>query len=116
MRYNAIIILVVLCIVASFLSPLFLSKTNIFTLLRQQVPYLIIAMGVLIVVVTAGIDLSVSSVTAVSSIVVAYSMLKWGLADGGLDTWAAIALGVCTGALFGAVNGFCGRSCACRLS
>jgi ribose transport system permease protein len=106
MRYNAIIILIILCIVASCLSPLFLSKTNIFTLLRQQVPYLIIAMGVLIVIITAGIDLSVSSVTAVSSIVVAYSMLKWGLADGGLDTWGAVALGVCTGALFGAVNGF----------
>ncbi len=35
MRYNAIIILVLLIIVAAFLSPLFLSRTNIFTLLDE---------------------------------------------------------------------------------
>ncbi len=104
-RYNAIIILVLLVIVASSLSPLFISKTNIFTLLRQQVPYLIIAMGALIVIITGGIDLSVSSVAAVSSILVAYSMTKWGLANGGWDTWGAIAIGVGVGAVFGAVNG-----------
>ncbi|SHH72887.1 monosaccharide ABC transporter membrane protein, CUT2 family [Sporobacter termitidis DSM 10068] len=106
MRYNAIIILVILCIIASVLSPLFVSKTNIFTLLRQQVPYLIIAMGMLMVIITGGIDLSVCSVAAVSSIMVAYSMMKWGLSSGGWDTWAAIAIGVGVGALFGALNGF----------
>jgi ribose transport system permease protein len=105
-RYNAIIILIVLIIVASILSPLFVSKTNIFTLLRQQVPYLIIAMGMLMVIITGGIDLSVCSVAAVSSIMVAYSMTKWGLAAGGLDTWAAIGIGVGVGAAFGALNGF----------
>ena len=105
-RYNAIIILVLLVVVATSLSDLFLSKTNIFTLLRQQVPYLIIGMGMLMVIITGGIDLSVSSIAAVSSIMVAYSMTKWGLAAGGANTWAAIALGVCVGAAFGALNGF----------
>ena len=105
-RYNAIIILLLLIIVASILSPLFISTTNIFTLLRQQVPYLIIAMGMLMVVITGGIDLSVCSVAAVSSIMVAYSMMNWGLAGGGLSTWASIAIGLGVGAAFGAVNGF----------
>ncbi|SHI14449.1 ribose transport system permease protein [Sporobacter termitidis DSM 10068] len=104
-RYNAIIILVILIIAASGLSPLFISKTNVFTLLRQQVPYLIIAMGMLMVIVTGGIDLSVSSVAAVSSIMVAYSMTKWGLSGGGWSTWGAIVIGVGVGALFGALNG-----------
>jgi len=105
-RYNAIIILVLLVVVAASLSDLFLSRTNIFTLLRQQVPYLIIGMGMLMVVITGGIDLSVSSIAAVSSIMVAYSMTKWGLAAGGANTWATIAIGVGIGAVFGAVNGF----------
>lgn len=104
-RYNAIIIIVILFIAATIISPLFLSKTNLFTLLRQQVPYLIIAMGALIVIITGGIDLSVSSVAAVSSILVAYSMNNWGLGGGGLSTWWAIGIGVGVGALFGAVNG-----------
>jgi ribose transport system permease protein len=63
-------------------------------------------MGMLMVIITGGIDLSVSSVAAVSSIMVAYSMMKWGLGDGGWDTWAAIGIGIAVGAAFGAVNGF----------
>lgn len=105
-RYNAIIIFVVLFIVATMISPMFASKMNIFTVLRQQVPYLIISMGMLLVIITGGIDLSVSSVAAVSSILVAHSMRQWGLSGGGWNTWAAIALGIGVGALFGAVNGF----------
>ena len=105
-RYNAVIILVLLFTVSSIISPIFLSKINIFTLLRQQVPYLIIGMGMMMVIITGGIDLSVCSVAAVSSILVAYSMNKWGLSGGGINTWMAIGLGVGVGALFGVVNGF----------
>jgi len=105
-RYNAIIIVILLIIAASIISPLFLSKTNIFTVLRQQVPYLIIAMGMMMVIITGGIDLSVSSITAVSSITVALAMTQWGFSGGGWSTWAAIGMGVAVGAAFGALNGF----------
>lgn len=106
LRYNPIIIFVLLFIAASFIEPLFLTGTNLFTLLRQQVPYLIIAMGMLMVIITGGIDLSVSSVAGVSSILVAKAMSEWGMTDGGLHTWAAVGLGIAAGAAFGAVNGF----------
>ena len=105
-RYNAIIILVLLFIVSSIISDKFLSTINIYTLLRQQVPYLIIGMGMMMVVITGGIDLSVCSVAAVSSILVAYSMNKWGLSGGGINTWLSIGIGVGAGAVFGVVNGF----------
>jgi ribose transport system permease protein len=105
MKYNAIIILVILFIIASFVNPLFVTPTNLFTVLRQQVPYLIIAMGMLIVIITAGIDLSVSAVAGVSSILVAHSMIYWGLSGGGMQTWAAVLLGVAVGGLFGVING-----------
>ena len=104
-RYNAIIILVLLFLFASIFVDKFLTSMNIFTLLRQQVPYLIIGMGMMMVIITGGIDLSVCSVAAVSSILVAYSMRNWGLSGGGGDTWVAIALGVGVGAAFGVVNG-----------
>jgi len=105
-RYNAIIILVLLFTVSSIISEKFLTSVNIFTLLRQQVPYLIIGMGMMMVIITGGIDLSVCSVAAVSSILVAYSMNKWGLGGGGINTWMAISIGVGAGAAFGVVNGF----------
>ena len=104
-RYNAIIILVLLFLFASIFVDKFLTSMNIFTLLRQQVPYLIIGMGMMMVIITGGIDLSVCSVAAVSSILVAYSMRNWGFSGGGTDTWVAIALGVGVGAAFGVVNG-----------
>ena len=104
-RYNAIVILVVLFIVSIFAADKFLTDQNILTLLRQQVPNLIIGMGMMMIIITGGIDLSVCSVAAVSSIMVAYSMNKWGLSGGGMSTWAAIGLGVGVGAAFGVVNG-----------
>ena len=105
MRYNAIIILILLFAVSTVISPIFFSGRNLFTMLRQQVPYLVIGMGMMMVIITGGIDLSACSVAAVSSVVTAYSMLNWGLSGGGMNTWAAIALGIGVGAAFGAVNG-----------
>ena len=105
-RYNAIIILILLFIVSSIISSKFLTTVNLFTLLRQQVPYLIIGMGMMMVIITGGIDLSVCSVAAVSSILIAHSMNKWGLSGGGIYTWMAIGIGVGAGAVFGVINGF----------
>ena len=106
MQYNAILILILLFAVSTVISPIFFSGRNLFTLLRQQVPYLVVGMGMMMVIITGGIDLSACSVAAVSSIITAYSMLHWGLSNGGMDTWAAIALGIGVGAAFGAVTGF----------
>jgi len=105
-RYNAIIILVLLFIVSTIISNKFLTTVNLFNVLRQQVPYLIIGMGMMMVIITGGIDLSVCSVAAVSSILIAYSMKKWGLGGGGINTWLAIGIGVGAGAVFGVINGF----------
>lgn len=104
-RYYAIIFLVALIIVSAIISDIFFTSRNIYTILRQQTAYLIIGMGMMMIIITGGIDLSACSIAAVSSILTAYSMLHWGLSDGGLSTWVAIAIGVGTGAAFGAVNG-----------
>ena len=106
MKYNCIIIFIALFIVASCISPMFCTPTNIFTTLRQQVPYIIIGMSMLIIIITGGIDLGAASVAGVSSIVTAYAMINWGMSGGGIGTVGAVLLGVLMGAIFGAVNGF----------
>ncbi|MDP0918949.1 ribose ABC transporter permease, partial [Klebsiella pneumoniae] len=63
--------LVLLVIVASVLSPDFFTYQNLGNLLRQLTPLLLVSIGMLIVILTAGIDLSVASVAAVGGIVVA---------------------------------------------
>jgi len=105
--YNAIIIFIILVIACTIISPIFLKKTNIYTVLRQQVVYLIIAMGALMVIITAGIDLSAPGIASVASIVLCCSISRWGwgLDGGGFDTWIAIALALGSALILGAING-----------
>ena len=63
-NYYPVLILVGLIIVASLISDIFMSTRNISNLVRQQVTYMIIAIGVMMVLLTGGIDLSVSSIAA----------------------------------------------------
>lgn len=105
-QYNPLIILALLIIVASIISPIFSSSGNIHNLLRQQTTYMVIAIGVLMVMLTGGIDLSVSSMAAMSSIMVAFSMSRWGFENSGWGLVGAVAVGIGISALIGALNGF----------
>lgn len=105
MRHNASFILIVLCIVSTIISPLFLTKGNVFNLLRQQSTYMIISIGMLTVMLTGGIDLSVSSIAAIGSIMAAIPLKDWGY-DTGLGLVSAIAIGVGCCVIIGAINGF----------
>ena len=64
-------VLLLMIIVASVLSPVFLSKANIDNLFIQASTTMIISMAMLMVILTGGIDLSVGSVMAVSGVLVA---------------------------------------------
>ena len=63
-RYNTIIIGVLIFVAASILSDTFLTARNQTNVLRQTAPVAISAMGMLLVILTGGIDLSVGSVSA----------------------------------------------------
>ena len=101
LQYNAPIMLILLIIIAAILSPVFLSKQNIFNVLRQQSTYIIITIGVMLTIMTAGIDLSVSSIAAVGSIMVAMALTNWGL-----SLPVAILLAIIIGGAIGAINGY----------
>ncbi len=75
---NLIIILALLIIILSIASNRFLSYNNIMNLLRQTSIIGVIAIGMTFVIISAGIDLSVGSVLAFSSILLAM-MMKAGL-------------------------------------
>jgi ribose/xylose/arabinose/galactoside ABC-type transport system permease subunit len=88
-----------MCVALTFLSPYFLSQRNLLNVARQSSMNAIIAAGMTIVIISAGIDLSVGSLLAFSSCVMAIP-LKAGWP---LGTCLIIGLGV--GALTGLVNG-----------
>ena len=92
--------LVVLTIVMAILSPVFLSPQNLVNVGTQAAVVAILAFGQTFVIVSAGIDLSVGSVAALSAIVTGY-----GASTLGLPPWIAILLGLGAGFAAGVVNG-----------
>jgi ribose transport system permease protein len=98
-RLGPVLILLILIAVLSVLSPVFLTTRNAGNVLSQTAVIAILAMGQLVVILTRGIDLSVGSVLALSTVVGA---LVYESVSNGLVVVAAILV---TGLLVGLVNG-----------
>ncbi|UNX56453.1 ABC transporter permease [Georgenia sp. TF02-10] len=97
---GAFVALVVLAVIMAVLSPVFLSTQNLLNIGVQAAVVAILAFGQTFVIVSGGIDLSVGSVAALSSIVTAYTATTSGLSPA-----VAILLGVVTGIACGFVSG-----------
>ncbi|RQW63736.1 ABC transporter permease [Vibrio viridaestus] len=95
---STIVVFIVMLIAAAVLSDKFYSADNITNVLRQSVPLGLISLGMLYVILTGGIDLSVGSIMALVSVVVALMIPEVGL-------WMAIFTGVITATLVGCVGG-----------
>lgn len=104
-RYAALVALVILTAISSFLSPYFLQWQNLLNILRQVSYTGIIALGMTFVIVSGGIDLSVGSMAAfVGSLGI---LALNALADGSepLAVAAAIAVALGSGLACGFANG-----------
>jgi ribose transport system permease protein len=99
LRLGPVLILGILVLVMANLSPVFATTQNLGNVLSQTAVIAILAIGQLMVILTRGIDLSVGSTLALSSVVGATVFSSTG---GGAATVLAM-LG--TGAAVGAVNG-----------
>jgi inositol transport system permease protein len=98
-KYGIVFILLAMVILMSFLSPAFLNAQNLLNIVRQISFIGIVAMGVTIVIITTGIDLSSGSVIALTSVMVA------SFAHPGDSLIGALALGVGIGVVCGGING-----------
>jgi ribose transport system permease protein len=98
-RYGLIFSFLLLCLSLSILSDRFLTVDNFINIFRQSTINGIIAVGMTLVILTAGIDLSVGSILALSSVMAA-SMLH-----SGMPIPAAILVGLGVGASCGLING-----------
>ena len=78
----------------------FLTKTNIFNVLRQNAPNLLLSCGMTMVIILGGIDLSVGSIIAMSGCFAAGAVV-WG----GMPEIVGLTLGVLSGLMFGLFNG-----------
>lgn len=92
--------LLLLCIVLTIISPVFLSQRNVFNVLRQLSNNMFLSCGMLLVILIGGIDLSVGSTIAVTGCLVATFITNIGL-----PPWIAILLTLFCGILIGVING-----------
>ncbi|MCK4206444.1 ABC transporter permease [Brucella pituitosa] len=99
-RYGTVAILIAVLIVAASLSNVFLTERNIMNVLRQVAGPSLMAVGMLFVILTRGIDLSVGSVAALGSVLSAILIQQYGtgMAIGGV-LLAGAACGLVSGIL-----------------
>ncbi len=83
----------------SVMSPYFLTFENLANILGQSTVLIIVGAGMTLVIATAGIDLSIGSILALSSIVMAALM------KAGFGVLISTGLGLLSGALMGLLNG-----------
>jgi ribose transport system permease protein len=97
--YGFVVAFVVLVLIAASASEVFFTPRNVSNLFRQIVTNGLVSLGMLVTILTGGIDLSVGSIVALAGIMAA------GLTDQiGLPLGILVALGA--GVLAGSVNGF----------
>jgi len=95
-RSGVFIGLLLLCAALSFLTPFFLTVSNILNVIRQTSIIAIVGIGMTFVILTGGIDLSVGSVLALSGVITAFCIVNYG--------WS-LALGMFAGLVIGTVFG-----------
>jgi fructose transport system permease protein len=94
------VVLVVAAIVFGLLNPRFYAPANL-SLIAQQVAVVgALAVGQTLIIMTAGIDLSIGAIMVFTSIVMAASASKFGMPGP-----AALAIGLVVGTLAGGLNG-----------
>ncbi|MGL4403329.1 MAG: ABC transporter permease [Fusobacteriaceae bacterium] len=100
LKYSVYLVLAVLITFFSFYSPVFLGKANISNFARQIPTLGILTVGITILLITGGVDLSMGSIAAFSGTVSAY------MASQGHGFIISLGLGILCGGIFGGINGF----------
>src|SRR3954449_9973430 len=98
-RFGPLLGLVILCAVLGILSDHFLTFDNLINVFRQSAVNALIALGQLLVIITAGIDLSVGSIMGLSCVLAALLMKS------GAQTAVALLASLEIGDDLGAING-----------
>lgn len=99
-EWMLILLIVVVAIVNSFLSPFFLSVNNLFRTASDFIEMGLMMLPMVFIIITGNIDLAVASNLAMCA-----SFMGW-LFNNGVNIWVAAAAALLLGGLAGLLNGF----------
>jgi len=97
-QYGVLIIIAVMLVALTVLSPSFLTPRNLFNILNQSTPLFIIACALTLVIIGGGFDLSTGAIFGVASVSAAYLAVN-------VDPLVAIIAAPLIGLALGALNG-----------
>lgn len=97
-KLGILIALIILIIISSIISPSFLSSRNLLNILRQNAMLGVVLIGMTVVIIGGGIDLSVGSTLAVCGLISGYCM--------NLPFIAIFVIVLATGVAIGFINGY----------
>ena len=100
LKYNTYIMFVLLFVACTLLSTEFFTWKNIGNLIRQNSATTFMVMGMLFVILTGGIDLSVGSLVAVGSVFTAYFSTTLGL-----PIFASVLMAIVIATILGTITG-----------
>jgi len=100
-NYGIAIVLFVFIVIFTIATPRFFAYRNFINVLRQVSPVGIAAVGMTMVIITGGIDLSAGSLVALVGVLSAHAMVEYNM-----PVPMVILLGLVIGALVGLLNGF----------
>ena len=100
-EFGILLIIIVLAVVITIINPSFLKISNVFDFLRSNAVYGIMAFGMLLVLLTGGIDLSVSSTIALCAVLQGSFLIK----HPETNILLVVLLVIVAGALVGLING-----------
>ncbi|WP_386688499.1 ABC transporter permease [Lonepinella sp. MS14437] len=98
LQHSTIMFFLIMLVVSALLSDRFYALENITNVLRQSVPLGIVSLGLLFVILTGGIDLSVGSIMALVSVIIAIYMPDYGI-------FGSTVIGILCGAIIGGIAG-----------
>ena len=99
-NHGVILEYAVLFVIACFVVPSFFSVSAVFTVIKQAAVPCVAVMGMMLVLTTGGIDLSLANTVGLCSVVLGVLTVL-----NGWPAWAAILVTLLVGALVGLMNG-----------
>ena len=99
-KYALLVIIVLLGVAFSFMSPVFLTGGNLINIVRQSSVMIIYSIGLTFVMIAGMIDISIVNV-ALMACMISGMMMK-----AGCSVWLSVLVGFVFGGLIGLINGF----------
>lgn len=99
-QFGLVAVILIIVVFMTFATDKFMTPNNITNILRQVSINGVLAIGMTFVILTGGIDLSVGSLVAVTSVICG------SLLEGGMNTMIVILIGVVAAMLLGLLNGY----------